>query len=95
VGRTELRLLHHRFNVRVLPTKVTNLPASVADYNSHCGRSHSLGGPNHMVEQGKSTHPVEDFGQLGLHPGALPGGQNHDVCQSLSRLSACTNHGCM
>jgi hypothetical protein len=22
---------------------------------------------------------MKDFGQLGLHPGALPGGQNYDV----------------
>jgi len=89
MSRAELRLLDSRPNGRVLPTKLAYLIAGVARYHSHCVRSHSLRGSNHMVEQRQAADAVEDLRQLGLHPSALPGSQNHDVCQSLSRSIGC------
>ena len=52
--------------------------AAVAGDDDDAGGLQRLGGPQGMGDQRGPGQGMQDLGQVGIHPGALPGGEDDD-----------------
>ena len=77
--RAELLFLGNEMQHGSLRERPLHLISAVADDHRGAGGKERRGGPENSLDERQAADFVQDFWQLGLHPGALASGQNNDV----------------
>ena len=79
VTRSELLLLRDKLELWPLRERLLDLVGAVAHDHRDAVRLQGGGGPENAFDERQAADPVQDLGQLGLHPRALTGGEDNDV----------------
>ncbi len=79
MARAELLFLRHEMQRVALRERCLHRIRAMADDHRDAGGKEARRGTKNTLDDRKTTDFMQDFGQLRLHPGALPGGENYDV----------------